>query len=230
MENQLILLNPKNQKGELLIFVPGWACDWTLTKSDLLALEPPILVIDQPNPWTLSPLLISFLRDFPVKKIRLWGFSMGATWAWEFARQFPNLIQELVVIGLRPHYPNCPQIATYLKKNRSAYLKKFYQASFQDTHENDLFFSSFWNHHSQKNTLDYLLSTLDYLEKTHLIALNNPSFPTTVIHGTKDQIAPIKEARMLNDATLNSLFFPLDTGHIPFLSPEWPLFLKKFRI
>jgi len=214
----------KNQKDNLIL-IPGWAFDYRIFQN-----------MDLPFNYYLY--LDTSITDFEndlknlldknnLTKISILGFSRGAFAACDFASKNAELIDQLILIGIRKKYPgkDLEKIKNLITKNKKAFLYSFYAQCFCQ-HENDLrhsFKNSLLKDYLQNFSTESLLQGLKYLsnaqiEPASISKINN----IKIIHGRLDYIAPINQAlNIANSLTNAKLSIFESAGHLPFLQKDF---------
>jgi pimeloyl-[acyl-carrier protein] methyl ester esterase len=168
--------------------------------------------------------LLEVIEEKQIEKISLFGWSLGGCLAANFSAKFPDLIDQLILVGLRKKYPKekLLEIKACLKKNKKGYLYKFYNQCFSKK-ENRLWFKkNLFQAYCREFDLDYLMAGLDYLAKVQI----NPQKlkelkKIKLIHGQLDQIAPCQEALGIKNNLDQAEFILLkDAGHAAFLEED----------
>lgn len=213
-----------------LVLIPGWATDFRIFNT--LNLDYNYLVPVKFEPSNFNAGLTKILNKESIKRISLFGWSLGGFLAQEFALNNHKLIEELLLVSIRRRYePGAlEKIKSRLFKNKKAFLYKFYLECFSD---NDLealawFKNSLLEDYCRGMELNYLLSGLDYLSRVELkIDSLGRIKKLRIFHGRKDAIAPFKEAILLRDDLPLADFVSMpECGHIPFLAKD---FRDKFN-
>ena len=209
--------------GKDLVLIPGWASDYRIF--DSLRIKYNLILPVTFNPVDFITRLSDFLIQRNIKKISLFGWSMGGFLAVDFASRFNDLVEELILGSVRKKYPEdgLEIIKTKLKKNKKAYLYKFYNQCFYKREEMRILGQNLFKNYCDNFDLNYLLDTLDFLGRSTInIGLVEKISKVKVIHGEFDRIAPIEEARYIKRGLSNAEFITLkDTGHIPFSNKEF---------
>ena len=213
-----------------LVLVPGWATDEKIFSK--LDLDYNYLFCSRPEPDNFGKQLLDALLKYSLLKASILGLSMGGFLAAEFSIQNPDKINEVFLVGVRKKYPQdgIRDIEEKIKKNKKAYLYKFYEACFFGAS------SSVWqdfrddllDSYVNDMELEVLLSGLDYLSKVQLKAERLKDISVlSFFHSPEDKVAPYAEAQALYSELPRARFVTLkDSGHIPFFNPE---FKDKFN-
>lgn len=207
----------------LLVLIPGWATDHRIFSS--LNLDYNYLVTTSFCPYDFEKVLLEIIGK--TEKVSLFGWSLGGFLAAKFAANNPEKIDELILLSIRKKFDaaGLKDIEVKLKKNKKAYLYKFYRECFygNDTEDFMWFKKNLLNDYIEKIELKELLFGLDYFAK----AIIHPEALTSlqkikIYHGAKDRIIPLKEAIKVKLRIPHAEFVCFsDAGHMPFLSPQF---------
>ena len=214
-------------KENTISLIPGWATDYRIFNA--LNLEFNYLIPAVFDPYNFEDNLLAALDERGLKKISLFGWSLGGFVAAEFASRNPQSVDELILVSIRRKYKDKDliEIRNYLENNKTEFLCKFYDMCFCDkdipAHTKRGLLEKYCN----ELGLDYLLKTLDYLKNTRIKPKSlNGVKKITIIHGENDNIAPINEAISIKDRLENARFIRMkDTGHMPFLKEEFSAYI-----
>ena len=225
---QNIALHPGT--GIPTLFLPGWGFDGSILR--LLKPAPEWISPATPlDPETFSLDLQKFLVANNIRKVRLVGWSMGAMLALEFGAKQRDLVDSLVLISLRSHWPanEIKELKAEFLRNPEAFLKDFYRKCFigdRATYRNfcstlePLYLAALQTNKAR------LERGLDFLG-TFKLPGPQPGIPTRLVHGRQDIIAPVTEIPRLQDTEVEII----DTaGHAVFLHADSSLqqeFKKK---
>jgi len=205
-----------------IVLIPGWATDYRIF--DSLNLKFNYLLPLDFSPFTFEEDILNALGEKGIDRISLLGWSLGGFLAAEFATKYPNLVEELILVSIRKKYKeeDIAGIGELLKKSKKGYLYKFYGQCFSKKISLSWFKKNLLKTYCQDCNLNYLLKTLDYLAKAKINTERLSGIERIkVVHGDSDRIAPINEAREVQEAIANSeLIIIKDSGHIPFLEAD----------
>jgi len=210
-------------KKNTIVLIPGWATDYRVF--DALNLEFNYLIPDVFDPYNFEDNLLAALDERGLKKISLFGWSLGGFVAAEFASKHPQSVDELILVSIRRKYKEeeLTEIRGHLENNKKGYLYKFYQMCFCEGENKGILFRKYcW-----EMNLDYLLKTLEYLRDAEIRPESlHDTKRIKIIHGRNDNIAPINEAIGIKDRLKNAKFITMeDTGHVPFLKEEFKAYI-----
>jgi len=205
-----------------IVLIPGWATDYRIF--DSLNVKFNYLLPLDLSPFDFEVNLLKVLKEKGMKKISLFGWSLGGFLAAEFSTKHPNLIEELILVSIRKKYKQeeMAGIGELLKKSKKGYLYKFYGQCFFKQENLSWFKKNLLKAYCGRFDLEYLLKTLDYLEKAEINTQGLSGIERIkIIHGERDQIAPIDEAREVQENIAGSQLITIkDCGHIPFLEED----------
>ncbi|MCM8796479.1 MAG: alpha/beta hydrolase [Candidatus Omnitrophica bacterium] len=210
---------------DILVLVPGWAADYRIFSR--LELNYDYLYPRHSYPADFVNSLCAYLKNNSIQKVSLFGWSMGAFLAYDFSILNPELVDALYLIGIRKRYDHSAlkEVADNLRKNKRAFLYKFYQDCFsQSDQDSYLWFKRHLMHDYLNDiTEETLIYGLDYLGTSQLDPQNLKSIKKVKIyHGRQDKIAPFSELlKIKQDAPFAEFVVFPGLGHIPFISPSF---------
>lgn len=215
---------------DTITLIPGWATDYRIFANLELRKYNYLLPVKL-CPFTFKKDLLEQLKKKSLNKISLFGFSMGGFLAVDFALSYPERIDELILLSIRRKFASAvlKEIEEKLKKNKNAYLYKFYLDCFSrdDAEQLKWFKKHLLPDYKNKMELKSLIKGLDYLSRREI----NPESlagiqKIRIFHGGKDWIAPLNEAREIASYLPQAEFVCLPKrGHFLFLNPQ---FMDKF--
>ncbi|MCX5711099.1 MAG: alpha/beta hydrolase [Candidatus Omnitrophica bacterium] len=213
-----------------LCLIPGWGADFRIFRN--LDLDYNYLYALDFSPRNFNQSLVDALWETRIEKISLFGWSMGAFLAKEFALDNLDKIDEIFFISMRPHYDalTLRTAEEKLKSNKKAFLYKAYLEGFgsRDDLARAWFKKNLLRDFCSEFKLDELLAGLDYLGSAFirppdLVKLGD----FKVFHGSQDSTAPLVEVReLLSQQPKARLTVMEGVGHMPFLHPD---FKEAFR-
>jgi len=159
-------------------------------------------------------------------KVSLFGWSSGGFLAAGFAALNPKRVDALILVSIRRKFPlpGLEMIKRYLEKNKRAYLYKFYLECFSKTEKEELtwFKNNLLESYLKENEMGSLMDGLDYLAQASIVPESLKGLKKIkIIHGRRDKIAPLKEAREIKEALEADFVSLWDAGHLPFLNREF---------
>jgi len=215
---------------EIMLLIPGWATDYKIFAN--LDISYNYLLPTKFYPFDFVRELSRWLEEHSVNTISLFGWSLGGFLAYDFASKNPICVNDLILVSIRKRFKSkeIDGVRVKLKKNKRAYLFKFYLECFSPTDTEGLtwFKKHLLRKYIEQTDLKGLLSGLDYLWQARI----HPESLTDIqniriFHGEEDTIAPLKEARDVSAMLPQAYFYCLPgLGHIPFLNLD---FKEKFN-
>ncbi|MDI6758239.1 MAG: alpha/beta hydrolase [Candidatus Omnitrophota bacterium] len=205
---------------ETMVLIPGWATDYRIFSG--LDLDYNYLLSVRFNPIDFKERLLRELKERGINKISILGVSLGGFLGVEFFRNNPGRVDKLILISIRKRYDSkdLRDIAFNLKKNKKAWLYKFYLNCFskKDKKGRSWFKKELLTDYLKTMELPKLLCGLKYLSSVEFKPELLRRFRgLTIIHGRDDLIAPFKEAIEIKTGLPEAKFIALsNSGHIPF--------------
>lgn len=208
-----------------LVLIGGWAFDYRIF--EMMDLPYNYFFYIDESQGDFETELKQLLTKNHFEKISLFGWSQGAFVACDFASSSPDIIEDVILVGLHKKYErkNLHQIKEYLSKNKKAFLYKFYRDCFcREEEKHYLWF--------EKNLLkdylatmqsDQLVKGLDALAQyqIRLESLNKIKC-IKIAHGREDAIAPESDAIDIANSLPQADFISFErTGHLPFLRQDF---------
>jgi len=211
------------EKERTLALIPGWAIDYRIF--DKLELEYNYIIPTYFMPWGFTEDLGEFLLKSKISKIDIFGFSLGGFLGVEFYAKYPGLVNKLILTGIRRRYNEreIKDAITYLKRNKKAYLHKFYSNSFGSLDEATDFKKYLGNDYINSFDLDYLLKGIEYLGGSQIDPQSlRDCKDVKILHGEEDKIAPVREAiEIRNNLNQAELITIKGGGHNLFFNREF---------
>jgi len=205
-----------------LALIPGWASDYRIFNS--LNLKFNYLFPVDFSPFTFKRDLSDAIRKYGIKKLTLFGWSLGGFIAQEFASEYKDLVDGLILVAIRRKYKKeeIEEARKRLIKGKDRYLSEFYFSSFSERKNLRRFRKGLFKSYCEKFKLDYLLDTLDYLGRLGIDpGLLSGVKNITIIHGEDDRIAPIQESIEIKNSLPEAKFVPVKgAGHMVFLEED----------
>jgi pimeloyl-ACP methyl ester carboxylesterase len=212
-----------------LCLLPGWATDYRIFS--LLDLDYNYLVPLKFSPFEFKDKFSALLSKKSLGKISLLGWSLGGFLAAELTLDNPQRIDELILVSMRKNYPGwtLEEVRAQLKKNRKAYLYKFYLECFSDSDRESLswFKKNLLRDYLSEIKLKSLIEGLDYLSQATLdVESLSQVKKIRFFHGLEDKIAPREEISQMQAYLPQAEFIYIKgLGHTPFLNR---VFREKF--
>ncbi len=203
-----------------ILLIPGWAADYRIF--DSLSLDGNYLMPIEFSPFDFEKGLLEAMDMNRIGKISIIGWSMGSFLAFDLLSKYKDRITNVVFISAREGYrtDEIEEAKAYLKKNKRAFLYKFYNECFfkEEKKELSYFKKELMRVYLDQIRLETLLEGLDYLSASRITPQIPDGIKIKFIHGEEDNIAPIEEARVLKDNLPESKLIAMpSTGHMPFL-------------
>ena len=220
-----MLRSADNGARQSLVIVPGWGFDGRVFAG-----------LDWPCEWhvadgdsTLSPTdrVAQVVSGLKTERVSLLGWSMGGFAVCEFAGRHPELVDEVILVGMRRKYDKgeLADMRRSLEKNKAACLKRFYRRCFakEEMARYQWFKRTLLEHYLETMPAEKLIRDLDWLGQVEIRpeALGQIE-QVRFVHGTGDAIAPIEEAMELVDSVPRGRLITFgQTGHLPFLRDDF---------
>jgi len=210
---------------DTLVLIPGWATDYRIF--DRLELDYNYLFLLKPGAGSFQRDLSEELNHLGLNRVSLLGWSLGGFLAADFSVCNPDSVNELFLLNVGTKFDHLllKDIELKLRKNRRAFLYKFYQDCFFAAEAEGL---SWFKRYLLKDYLDQanledLLKGLEYLSSAHLDPEGLSRVKRVkIINGDQDRIVPPQEASKVKSALPWALYFCLPgAGHISFLNPKF---------
>jgi pimeloyl-ACP methyl ester carboxylesterase len=205
------------------VLLPGWATDHRIFEP--IAIDGPSVIVEGPLTRAFPERLAEYLSKEGLFPVSLFGWSLGGAAALQFTRVYPEMLNRLILFGLRPRYPADALDAARrgVIDDKEAYLTSFYRTCFLPAQRGDYawFKRSLLTPYLHEMAVTDLLASLDYLGECAFSPADVTLRDTTILHGAWDSIAPIAEIEALIEASGASRFHVLpNAAHAPFLLPE----------
>lgn len=211
-----------------LVLVPGWGFDVRIFKS--LDLNFNYLLVHRIDTERFNADLIRELGHTGIKKVSLFGWSMGGFLSLNFLKEYKGVVREVFLISMRKKFPR-EQIDSQramLIEDQRLYLTRFYRNCFMGhKHAFEWFKEHLLSSYMEIFDLASLLKGLDYLAEQELDTVLLNEYPVWLIHGKRDRIAPCSEIR---EFALPRLLFFEKGGHLPFLESDFKERLYAYGI
>lgn len=224
--SELELLDNDADRSALIL--PGWATDRRIFRG----LHPDLNLVSPRSflPDDYLPAAREFLRQADAAPLIVAGWSLGAFAAVELARELPDRVDGLILVGARRSYPaeEIQAVRKRLDRNRAGCLRRFYRECFLPPQKEDYkrFRSDLMGTYLEEMQRPRLEAGLDYLAGQELGLANAPPCRTLFVHGGNDAVAPLEEARWLADRMERAQILVVGAGHAAFLTPEFEAVLN----
>lgn len=202
---------------ETIVFIPGWATDFRIFHD--LEWEYNYLFPLRLSPLDFLPQLKDSLDRLSLKKVFLLGWSQGGFLATDFIQRYPEYIKKCFLLSIRKRFDSdeLKDIEMKIKKNKRAYLYKFYETAFSPKKQDFAWFKKYLlKDYLNMMGLEDLVVGLNYLSSAEIKMQTLTKIDRiTIIHGREDKVAPFEEAKAIAKNLPQAEFIPLDrTGHL----------------
>ncbi|MDP3790772.1 MAG: alpha/beta fold hydrolase [Candidatus Omnitrophota bacterium] len=215
--------------GSTILLIPGWATDYRIFNP--MDIKANYLVPVRFSPLDFEKNLFDEMDKNDLDKVSIMGWSMGGFMAFDLAKKHPPRFDSVTLVSVRERYEGgeIKETMSYLKKNKTAFLYKFYNDCFSKNERDELsrFKKELMKDYLNTMSLDTLLDGLEYLSGSRITPPGPNGMKVRFVHGEEDRIAPVEEARSLSEKFPGSKFIPIETaGHIPFLKNDFDKILN----
>jgi len=204
-----------------MVLLPGWATDGRIFEGVLPGV---IAVTTGPlRPEGFSRRLAAFLDRTARGPVTVVGWSLGGFLAAEFAREYPDRVRRVVLVGIRREYPegDVGAVLRSFSADPGSCLSGFYAQCFFPSQMPAYrrFRAGLQAAYLREMDGGALREGLSYLASAKLSGETLPACPVTIVHGEKDVIAPFAEAEGVAREGANATFHPLPgAAHAAFLA------------
>jgi pimeloyl-ACP methyl ester carboxylesterase len=204
-----------------MVLLPGWATDGRIFEGVLPGVT--AVTTGPIRPEGFVGRLAEFLDRAARGPVTVVGWSLGGFLAAEFAREFPDRVRRVVLVGIRRAYPE-GEVAALLRSLSTVpggtlsgfYARCFYPSQIPAYRR---FRSGLQEAYLREMDGGALREGLSYLAAARLSGGTLPACPVAVVHGEDDVIAPIAEAEGVARECGNATFHPLPgAAHAAFLA------------
>lgn len=204
-----------------MVLLPGWATDGRIFEGVLPGVT--AVTTGPLRPEGFSRRLAAFLDRTARGPVTVVGWSLGGFLAAEFAREYPDRVRRVVLVGIRRGYPEdeVEGVLRSLSVDPGACLSGFYTRCFYPSQ------MPAWRRFRAGLQAAYLREMdggvlregLSYLASARLSGGTLPPCPVSIVHGEKDVVAPLAEAEGMARESGNATFHPLPgAAHAAFLA------------
>jgi len=204
-----------------MVLLPGWATDGRIFEG---ALPGVTAVTTGPlRPEGFSRRLAAFLDRTGRGPVTVVGWSLGGFLAAEFAREYPDRVRRVVLVGIRREYPegDVAGVLRSLSSDPGSCLTAFYARCFFPSQMPAYrrFRAGLQAVYLREMDGEALREGLSYLASARLSRETLPACPVAIVHGGKDVVAPLAEAEGVAREGGNATFHPLPgAAHAAFLA------------
>lgn len=204
-----------------MVLLPGWATDGRIFEGVLPGVTAVTTGPLRPDRFTAR--LASFLDRTARGPVTLVGWSLGGFLAAEFAREYPDRVRRVVLVGIRREYPegDVAAVLRSLSADPAGCLSGFYAQCFYPSQMPAYrrFRAGLQAAYLREMDGVALREGLSYLASARLSGETLPACPVAIVHGEKDVIAPFAEAEGVAREGGNATFHPLPgAAHAAFLA------------
>lgn len=208
-----------------LVLIPGWATDYRIFSG--LELNYNYLLPIRFDCFGFKEQLLAQLNKRALEKVSLFGWSLGGFLACGFACAYPERVDELFLLSVQKKYTpeELKNVESRLKKNKRAYLYKFYLGCFSDKGRRSInwFRKNLLEEYLKEFKLGDLLAGLDYLSWARIGPQELGKIKKIItFHSREDQIAPFyKRLRLDSKLTRAKPVLLSGPAHALFLSQNF---------
>jgi len=204
-----------------LVLLPGWATDGRIFEGVLPGVA--AVTTGPLRPEGFSRRLAAFLDRTARGPVTVVGWSLGGFLAAEFAREYPDRVRRVVLVGIRREYPegDVGAVLRSFSADPGGCLSGFYAQCFFPSQMPAYrrFRAGLQAAYLREMDGGALREGLSYLAGARLSGETLPVCPVAIVHGEKDVIAPLAEAEGVAREGANATFHPLPgAAHAAFLA------------
>lgn len=204
-----------------VVLLPGWATDGRIFDGVLPGVT--AVTTGPLRPDRFSRRLAAFLDSAARGPVTVVGWSLGGFLAAEFAREYPDRVRRVVLVGIRREYPegDVEAVLRSLSADPGGCLSGFYTRCFYPSQlpAYRRFRGRLQAAYLREMDGGALREGLSYLASARLSRETLPACPVAIVHGEEDVVAPLAEAERLARETGNATFHPLPgAAHAAFLA------------
>jgi len=204
-----------------VVLLPGWATDGRIFEGVLPGVT--AVTTGPLRPEGFPRRLAAFLDRAAPGPVAVVGWSLGGFLAAEFAREYPDRVRRVVLVGIRREYPegDVAGVLRSLSSDPGACLTAFYAQCFFPSQMPAYrrFRAGLQAAYLREMDGGALREGLSYLAGARLSGETLPACPVAIVHGGKDVVAPLAEAEGVAREGGNATFHPLPgAAHAAFLA------------
>ena len=204
-----------------MVLLPGWATDGRIFDGVLPGVT--AVTTGPLRPDRFSRRLAAFLDSAARGPVTVVGWSLGGFLAAEFAREYPDRVRRVVLVGIRREYPegDVEAVLRSLSADPGGCLSGFYTRCFYPSQlpAYRRFRGRLQAAYLREMDGGALREGLSYLASARLSRETLPACPVAIVHGEEDVVAPLAEAEGVARETGNATFHPLPgAAHAAFLA------------
>ena len=204
-----------------MVLLPGWATDGRIFEEVFPGVT--AVTTGPLRPDRFSRRLAAFLDRTARGPVTVVGWSLGGFLAAEFAREYPDRVRRVVLVGIRREYPegDVAGVLRALSADPGGCLSGFYARCFYPSQMPAYrrFRAGLQAAYLREMDGGALREGLSYLGSARLSGETLPACPVAIVHGEKDVVAPFAEAEGVAREGGNATFHPLPgAAHAAFLA------------
>jgi len=204
-----------------MVLLPGWATDGRIFEGVLPGVT--AVTTGPLRPEGFSRRLAAFLDRAARGPVTVVGWSLGGFLAAEFAREYPDRVRRVVLVGIRRAYPegDVKAVLRSLSADPVPCLSEFYAQCFYPSQMPAYrrFRGGLQAAYLQEMDAGALREGLSYLLGARLSGETLPACPVAILHGENDVVAPLAEAEGVAREGGNTTFHRLPgAAHAAFLA------------
>ena len=203
-----------------MVLLPGWATDGRIFEGVLPGVT--AVTTGPLRPEGFSRRLAAFLGRAAHGAVTVVGWSLGGFLAAEFARESPDRVRRVVLVGIRREFPegDVAGVLRSLSADPGACLTAFYAQCFFPSQMPAYrrFRGGLQAAYLREMDGGALREGLSYLAGARLSGETLPACPVAIVHGERDVVAPLAEAESVALEGGDTTFHPLaGAPHAAFL-------------
>jgi len=207
-----------------MVLLPGWATDGRIFEGVLPGVT--AVTTGPLRPEGFSRRLAAFLDRVARRPVTVVGWSLGGFLAAEVAREYPDRVRRVVLVGIRREYPegDVAAVLRSLSTVPGGTLSGFYARCFYPSQMPAYrrFRAGLQAAYLREMDGGALREGLSYLASARLSGGTLPACPVAIVHGEDDVIAPLAEAEGVARECGNATFHPLPgAAHAAFLADDF---------
>ncbi len=179
-----------------VVLLPGWATDGRIFDGVLPGVT--AVTTGPLRPEGFAARLAAFLDRTARGPVTVVGWSLGGFVAAEFAREYPDRVRRVVLVGIRREYPEAgvEAVLRSLSADPGGCLSGFYAQCFYPSQipAYRRFRGGLQAAYLREMDGGALREGLSYLAGARLSGETLPACPVAIVHGGKDVVAPFAEA------------------------------------
>ena len=204
-----------------MVLLPGWATDGRIFEGVLPGVT--AVTTGPLRPEGFSRRLAAFLDRAARGPVTVVGWSLGGFLAAEFAREYPDRVRRVVLVGIRREYPegDVKAVLRSLSADPVPCLSEFYAQCFYPSQMAAYrrFRGGLQAAYLREMDAGALREGLSYLVGARLSGETLPECPVAILHGERDVVAPLAEAEGVAREGGNTTFHRLPgAAHAAFLA------------